>query len=284
MNKRMLVLSALGFLIPLSASAQSAFQGVWRVDPDTLRIGRPHTFELKDGIYHCDSCSPPYSVEADGRYHPMYGDPARGSEAVRVVDDRTVVMSESRQGQVVSTSTRTVSPDGQSATVTFEDRTGAVPVSGSFTDYRVAAGPEGAHAISGTWRLESYQGALNGPQLFTLTVSGGHLRMNAPDGHVYDVPMDGTEVPYRGESGPATVSAKRVGLHKLEVTTHSEGRVVGVTTLDLRPDEQTMKVDQRNGRADSRMSYVAVRQYTPSFAGMTGGVPKSPCESCDTHH
>lgn len=271
MKRRVYILSALALLAPLSVHAQSTFHGIWQVEKGSVRVSYPQSFVLSDGMFRCDSCSPAFSIPADGHYHPMYADPAKGSEAVRIMNERTVTITEARNNKVVSTFTRTVSADGRTATVTFDDRTGAVPVSGSYVEERVGEAPEGAHAVSGTWRLADYRGAPNSNQVFSLALSGGRLRMTDPAGRSYDAPTNGTEAVYRGGGGIGSVTVEKVGLHRLRVTTRSDGRVVGVTMLNMLPDGQTMKIDQHNGRADYRMSYVAVRQSVPSF-GSAGSV------------
>ena len=63
----------------------------------------------------------------------------------------TVEISQRQNGKTVGTAPCTVSADGKSFTGKFTSFQGAQPVTGSFSEKRVAAGPPGSHALSGSW-------------------------------------------------------------------------------------------------------------------------------------
>jgi hypothetical protein len=55
-----------------SASAQSHFDGTWKMNMGTLEFsGPPEKYLIADGMYHCLSCEPPVHVKADGVDHKV---------------------------------------------------------------------------------------------------------------------------------------------------------------------------------------------------------------------
>ena len=71
--------------------AQSIFDGTWRPDPQKPSPGqKPDIIELANGVYDCQSCTPPYKVTADGRDEPVAGNPHYDTLSVAIIDDRTV--------------------------------------------------------------------------------------------------------------------------------------------------------------------------------------------------
>jgi len=67
--------------------------------------------------------------------------------------DLPVQQSTKLKGRETGRATMTVSPDGKMLTINWTDTSvaNAKPNSGSFQETRVAAGPAGSHAISGSW-------------------------------------------------------------------------------------------------------------------------------------
>ena len=77
------------------------------------------------------------------------------SVAIKAVNDHEIEETDKKAGKVVATSTSTVSADGKTMSFTFSDSSntnGGPPVTGKGEATRVAEGPAGSNAISGSWR------------------------------------------------------------------------------------------------------------------------------------
>jgi len=100
-------------LTPLSVWGQTAFDGTWRVDLSKAQLPKkPDKYLLQNGTYKCETCAPPFEVKADGQDHKVTGHPFFDILSVRVVNDKTVELTEKRNGKIVGTDKSTVSDDG----------------------------------------------------------------------------------------------------------------------------------------------------------------------------
>src|SRR5947208_2718206 len=86
---------ALALLASTSALAQNAFDGTWKADVGSAQMPKkPDIYMLKDGTYSCKSCVPAITLKADGMDHAVTGHPYYDMQAVKVVDDHTVQITE----------------------------------------------------------------------------------------------------------------------------------------------------------------------------------------------
>src|SRR5450759_1264392 len=154
--KKLLWIGLVSMLMPVLAAAQSAMNGTWKFNPNpTQPPKKPEVLLLQGGMYQCKTCVPPIDVKADGQDQKVTGDPYHDTVSIKIVDDRTIEETDKKDGKIVTTTKVTVSPDGNTATVVFTDRsaTNAEPVTGKGEATRVSKGPAGSHAISGSWRF-----------------------------------------------------------------------------------------------------------------------------------
>ena len=69
-----IVIAAL-LLLPGLALADSAFDGKWKLRPDSAKVtGRANQFQVLDGMYTCTSCVPEINVKADAAAQPARDD------------------------------------------------------------------------------------------------------------------------------------------------------------------------------------------------------------------
>ncbi len=200
-------------LMPVMAMAQSTFGGTWKIDPKTAKLPeKPDVYLLQDGMYQCKTCVPPEDVKADGQDHKVSGNPYADTLSVKVVDDRTIEETYKKNGKAVTTIKTWVSADGNTMMSEFTDssNTNAEPVTGKVEAKRVAKGPVGSHAISGSWRAAKVDTISDNNLLFTFKVSGDSLSFSAPTGQTYTAKLDGTDAPYKGDPGVTSVSVKQV--------------------------------------------------------------------------
>lgn len=88
------------FLMPAATIAQDAINGTWKIDLGNAQLPKkPDVYVLKDGMYSCKTCVPPFEVKADGQDQKVTGHPYFDTVAVKVVDDRTVEMSQKKRWQ-----------------------------------------------------------------------------------------------------------------------------------------------------------------------------------------
>jgi len=194
-----------GLLIPLlsaHASAQSSFDGTWRLDTSDSQPSTVHyDYLLQDGIYRCATCDPPIEVRADGQDHKITGEPCYDTVSVRVVDDRTAEETDKKNGRIVSTLRLAVSADGKTATDEWTESCNAKGdiVAGQDIMSRVAEAPRGAHAISGSWRISKRLNRSENALVITLKLQGDMFSFTDPTDQHYAAKLDGTETPIKGD-------------------------------------------------------------------------------------
>src|SRR6185312_13927594 len=98
--------------------ADSLFDGTWRPEyPQKASPGQKHDItELKNGVYECRSCTPPYTIQADGMDYPVKNNPDYDARNVKIVDAQTITKSVKKGGSVVFESKVTAAADGTSLT------------------------------------------------------------------------------------------------------------------------------------------------------------------------
>lgn len=250
-------------LLPLLASAQSPFDGTWKVDMNKVDFPKkPDVYLLQNGMYECKTCVPPINVKADGQDQPVSGHPYYDTVAIKVVNDHEIEETDKKDGKVVATSTITVAPDGKTLTYDFTDssNTNAAPVTGKGEAMRVAKGPAGSNAISGSWRNTKMESLSDNAITWTYKVDGDMLTMTSPTGQTYTAKMDGTEAPMKGDPGVSTVSVKMMGKDTIEETDRRDGKVISVTKSTVSSDGKMMKMDNEDKLHGTTMKFEAMKQ------------------------
>jgi hypothetical protein len=133
--------SALALLLPVSAFAQA----------------KPDTFVIAKGSYSCKTCTPAFTVKADGSAYPVKG-ATFDAVAVRLTSNGATEMR-MKGGKVVTTINTSVSSDGRTATTDFTDNSGPKPARGLVVSRRVAGSPKGDNPVSGSWEPADFSGA-----------------------------------------------------------------------------------------------------------------------------
>jgi hypothetical protein len=256
------LLAALVALAPATALAASPFDGTWKIDTGTAQPpDKPNVFLLQGGSYSCRSCAPNFTIPADGAAHAIAGNPYIDSVAIKVVDARTVVETESKAGKTMWVYTMSVAPDRQSMTTVMVDNSAAngVPAGGTIIQARKKEAPAGAHAVSGTWIATKYEGFSDSAIVFTLKTDGDSVSFSQPTGQFYAATLGGPAVPYKGDAGITTVSAARAGADTIVETDMRDGKVVSTNTMTT-SDGKTMAVTFVDKLRNSTQSLTAIRQ------------------------
>ncbi len=238
--------------------AQSVFNGTWRPDPQVFGPARkPDVAELVDRVYECQSCTPPYRVEADGTDHPIAGNPYYDTLSVTIVDNRTILKIAKRGGMTVVETKSVVSPDGKTKTEvqTMYDMAPR-PVELTSHSVRVSAGAPGSHLISGGWRMTDGD-VSNHAEDTIFKVTGNTLAMSDRMGRSFSAKLDGTDSPYSGSDEFTSVSLKVIDGTTIEESDKKDGKVVKITRWSIAPDGKTMHVrfDDTRGHVEEQTGH-----------------------------
>lgn len=263
MKKLFLTASLMFLLAPVAALAQSGFDGTWKVDMSKVEFPKkPDVYLLQNGMYECKTCAPAIKIKADGEDQKVTGHPYYDTAAIKVVSDHEIEETDKKNGKTVATSKTTVSPDGNTMMFEFTDssNTNAAPVTGKGEETRVAKGPAGSNAISGSWRMSKVENLSDNAITWTYKVNGNELTMTSPTGQSYTAKLDGTAAPYKGDPGTDGVSVKMVGKDTLEETDKRGDKVISVAKTTLQPDGKTAKIVVDDKLHGTTSQYVAVKQ------------------------
>jgi hypothetical protein len=220
-----------------AAVGADAINGTWKADIDSVQFeSKPDDYLLQNGTYSCKSCTPAYSVAADGAFHPV-SLPYADSDSVKVVDDHTITETSKKAGKEMGETTLTVSADGKTLDGKFTDTSApGAPSKGEFTETRVGPAPAGAHAISGQWKPDKLSNFNDAALTFTINVSGDTLHSSSPGGTSFDAKIGGGDVPIQGDVAGTTVSVTKSGDNGYQETYKRDGKTVAVTTLSVGAD------------------------------------------------
>jgi hypothetical protein len=238
------VLAFVGLMsLPALCMAQAIFNGTWRPDPEIYSSTRkPDVVELANSVYDCQTCTPPYKIKADGHDQPISGNPYYDSISIATVGDRTVMKTAKQSGKTVAESEIVVSADGKTET---ERQTlyfmAPRPIEMTTHSSRVSAGSQGAHPISGAWRMTDGE-VSNHAEDTIFKISGKTLEMSDRMGRSFSAKLDGTEAPYNGSDEFTSVSLKMVDSHTIEESDKKGGKVVKISRWNVDPDGKTMHV------------------------------------------
>jgi hypothetical protein len=257
------VIAASVFALATPALAASPFDGTWKIDIASAKQSqKPDVIVLKDGIYECSTCVPALKVAADGVSHPVAGRDYYDALTVTVVDPMTIRSRSTKGGITVSEGTRTISADGTTMTATYTSSNNAngTPLTNTSRMKRVAAGPAGAHAISGSW-VPINEGAqiAEANLLSTFKLAGKTFSLSYPTGESYVAVLGGPKVPLKGDKAGTMVSVRMTGADTIEESTFRGGALRSVATLKVTsPTTIAMRTeDKRGGYVDD---YVLIKQ------------------------
>jgi hypothetical protein len=240
-----ILVSAL-LLVPAVALASSAFNGTWKTRLDSMKTtGKPDVIAVADGTYTCSSCQGDIKVKADGADHRVTGNDYYDSVAVKIVDPKTVEITNKLAGKVIVTNTMTVSADGSTLSGKFTDYSGAKPAIGAYTEKRVAAAAAGAQAISGSWQQDQASEANDALRTVSYEMAGDHFSMHW-NGQSYDAKFDGKEYPITGDPGHTVVSLKRLDDHTVVETDRRKGKVTDEIRIAASRDGKTVDVTDKD--------------------------------------
>jgi hypothetical protein len=242
----MRTVTAVLLLVPMAALASSPFDGTWKTRVGSMKVtGAPDTFLIVDGVYTCSSCTPVIRIPADNEPHAVTGHPYYDAVAVMVVSPSEVDIVDSKAGNPVYTIVYTVSADGTILSARLTDRTHAQAAVEAFTARRVAPGPGGSHAVSGSWQPDQLSEANDALRtiVFVMTPADFSMQWN---GESYDAKFDGNEYPVSGDTGHTTVTVRKIDDRTVEETDRREGKVTDEIHMSASKDGKTLEVTDKD--------------------------------------
>jgi hypothetical protein len=227
--------------LPLSAGAQSPFDGTWLLDPANFKPPRePAEFLLADGMFRCTGCTGNISIKADGQDHSVPEGPYWNTASVHAVDGRTVEIITRQNGRMFYSETDTVSPKGSELVQLVKDTTEAEAVTTETRFRRIKKGPVGAHAVSGAWRAYQVEKSRNSLIIkYKCTADG--FSAETPLGEKYDAKFDGKFVLTEDDPALTMVAVKRIDERTVEVTIKRGEELAGTSRLSVSPDGKTLR-------------------------------------------
>jgi hypothetical protein len=238
--------------------AKSVFDGTWRPDPQRFGPTRkPDIFELANGVYDCQSCTPPYKVKADGLDQRVAGNPYYDTISITIIDDRTLAKTAKKGGKPVMESKVVVSADSATQTerqTMYDMSPRPIEMTGRYT--RVSAGPPGSHRISGAWRLTEAD-VSNHAEDTIFEINGNTLSMSDVMGRSFLAKLDGADAVYKGSDEFSSVSAKLIDSRTIDESDKKAGKVVKITRWSIEPDGKTMhaRFDDTQGHVQEQIGH-----------------------------
>jgi hypothetical protein len=250
-------------LLPVLAWAQSPFDGTWKIDLSSAKFPeKPETWILQNGMYQESTSVPKINIKADGTDQTVPGAKDYDTMAVKVVDSKTVEFTNKKAGKVVSRAKDAVSADGQTLAVDFTDYpvASSQPVTGKVDYKRVAGGPAGAHAISGSWRVQKVADISENALSATIKTTANGQEYSTSIGESYEAKYDGKDYPVKGVPPGYTVALKKENARTVVSTVKRDGKIAEVSTMTVAGDGKTASIHVENKLQGTTISYKAIKQ------------------------
>ncbi len=249
-------------MAPATGSAQSVFDGTWKTDIKTIDYpAKPSVYVFKDGMYECKTCASKVLVKTDGKDQKVEGNPYADTIAVKIIDKSHVEIVSKKGGKVVSLNKFAVSTDGNSMLREYANHSpnNAEVVKGVTSYARVAYDKTGTNQMSGSWRAQKADKRTDNGMIVTYKSDGAVMNMSTPTGESYSAKTDGTDSPYKGDPGTTSVSVK-VKKNSLEETYKRDGKVIGMSKMDVDAKGKSAKVDWIDQLTKTNGNYQMTKQ------------------------
>ena len=244
--------------------AQNPIDGTWKADLSKLKFPeKPDVIVVKDGRYQCPTCVPTkIDIAADGQDQKVTGNPYFDTMSVKIEGPKTVETITKKDGKIVGKERDVVSEDGNQFTSEWTGRTApdSPEMSAKAVHTRVAPGPAGAHAISGSWRTEKATDVSESLTTVTFKSIENGLEMSQSNGTSYSAKFDGKDYPYKGDPGTTAVSLKRIDARHIVETDKRDGKVITVVDMTVAPDGDTLTSAIHDKLAGTTFTIVSNKQ------------------------
>jgi hypothetical protein len=252
-------MKSLLFLLLFSAASfgQSPFDGTWLFTAPLPQ--EPAVYSLRNGVLRCSGCMINTEVSADGYDHKVAETPYWDTLNVQIVDALTVEIIAEKAGKPMLTEVDAISPDGSTLTQVVKDTTEAETVTIETHHRRIEKGPDGSHAISGSWRAYETNRSRNGSTIkYKCTLDG--FSAETPLGERFSAKFDGKDYPVEDDPGHTMVSAKRLGPDTVQLTSKRNGEIVAIKRMSVAPGGQSIHVTLQDKGGNTITTYDVQKQ------------------------
>jgi hypothetical protein len=257
MNRRPIIVAV--FVLAIASFATAAddpFVGTWTLNLGQIRPAQTpasptpdSVLLLRDGTFQCLSCDPKINIKVDGTDQavPLQKPYNYDVMAMKIVDDKTTESIAKKDGKVLYTTRNTISADGKTSIVEIVYPEGSNQGSVKLTYERVAEGPPGSHAVSGTWRRQNLDLSANAnrpanaPTVTFKSSPDGLLSSGILVGQS-EIKVDGQDYPGPAAVSGATVSLKRVSERSIDLTSKRDGKIASVAHMTVSEDGKTLTI------------------------------------------
>lgn len=241
----------------MAETEAAGISGTWKANIESASFENDNRdWLLADGTFDCRSCQPPYQVAANGEWQTV-DRPGYDGQMIEIVDDNTVKGAIRKGEDELGNSTWSVSEDGQTMTITYNDLDGDEPVTGSTNFTRTAAGPDGSHAVSGQWTVSDVADISDAGLTFSYTLDGDTLTSAGNSGG-YAAVLGGDPVTPADDDTGGMLAVEQVSDNVYRETYTRDGEVLNVTEITVDGDTLSFKSD--DPRDGSVVTWTASRQ------------------------
>ncbi len=219
-------------------AADASFVGKWKLNPDKSKLtGLQRTIEdLGGDKFKFSFGDDSQTIVMDGKEYPSkFG----GMWSVKKEGPNTWKSIRTRDGQVMSTSTWTVSEDGKTLTVTTD---GTRANGSTFKNVAKSKRTAGTSGLAGTW--EGTDVKIDSPAQWEIAAyEGDGLSFIRPAGKArLDFKFDGKDYADKGPrvAEGATASAKRIDPRTIEMSRELKGTLMETERMELSEDGKTL--------------------------------------------
>lgn len=240
-----------------AAASAGTLAGTWTVNLDSAQWENSNSkYLIADGQYTCDSCLPPYSFAADGKWQKV-DRPGIDEAMVTVVDDNTIEFASRFAGKDEGKSKWVVSENGQSITIEWTNYEAGGTVTGKSNLTRAAAGPEGSHPASGEWTPQNVSEISEEGRTVTVALEGETITFSGTGGG-YTATLGGEAVVIEGDNSGTMVAIAKTGDNTYRETFTRGGETTGVNDWTVAGD--TVTVVASDPRDNSKVNWTANRK------------------------
>ena len=239
--KILVAMLALAPVITFAAATMTPFDGTWKAKLDATHFSKkPDVFDVTNGKYTCSSFVPAIAIKANGTDQAVTGHDYYDTVSVKVLNKNSLRIVRNKAVKVIYEGTNTVSADGNTLDHKFSDLSGPQEATGEFTFKRIAPGPAGSHAASGSWQYDKILAMSDSGATFKFVSFSHGLKMTSMTGQSYNARFDGKDVPLEGDPAQTTVSLQKIGPRDVEETDKRGGKTIDVYDINISADGKTM--------------------------------------------
>ena len=244
-------------LLSPASFGQSPFDGTWVTIPPLAQ--EPAVYLLAKGLFRCSGCMANMEVEADGNDHKVAETAYWDTLNAQMVNVHTVEIIAKKAGKTMLTEVDAISPDGSTLTQLVKDTTEAETVTIETSYRRIEKGPDGSHAISGSWRAQKTNRSRNGSIIkYKCTADG--FSAETPLGERFNAKFDGKDYPVEDDPGRTMVSAKLLGSDTVELVSKRNGEVVAIKRMSVSPGGKSIHVVFKDKDGNTMMAFDMQRE------------------------